>query len=46
MICLNIVIEVMFSSSAMSRTILQSTPVESSCDVVAMTGVGEATEMK
>ena len=45
-ICLNSVIELIRWSRAISFTILQSTPVESSLLVVAMTGVFEETEMK
>ena len=45
-ICLNSVMELMFWSSTMSFTILQSTPVESSLLVVAMTGNSDETEMK
>ena len=46
MICLNSVMEFTTSSRTMSLVILQSTPVESSLEVVAMTGYSELTEMK
>ena len=45
-ICLNSVIEPMFSSRTMSFTILQSVPVESNFDVVAITGYFDDTEIK
>lgn len=46
MICLNSVMELIHLSMTMSFTILQSTPVERSWEVTAMTGVGAETEMK
>ena len=46
MICLNSVMEPIILSSTISLTILQSAPVESSSDVVAMTGPSEDVEIK
>ena len=46
MICLNSVIEPIISSKTISFVILQSEPVESSLEVVAMTGYFSRTEIK
>mgnify|MGYP006922431272 CR=1 FL=1 len=46
MICLNSVMEPIISSRTINLTILQSTPVESSLDVVAITGYFSPTEIK
>ena len=46
MICLNSVMELIILSSTMSLTILQSSPVDSSLEVVAITGVSAEVEMK
>ena len=46
MICLNSVMELIISSSTISLVILQSAPVESSLEVVAITGYFAPTEMK
>ena len=46
MICLNSVMELIILSSTMSFTILQSSPVDSSLEVVAITGVSAEVEMK
>ena len=46
MICLNSVMEPIISSRTMSFVILQSAPVESSLEVVAITGPSFDVEMK
>ena len=45
-ICLNMVMEEMVLSKTMTFVILQSTPVERSSEVVAMTGYFALTEIK